>query len=466
ARIIGIDGSLVWDEAVYAVRARAWTDPDAPVIGWDYIRPPLLPLVSVPAVLAGGEDWMLRLVGLAAGAALLVLVWWLGRIIVGPLAGLAAAAVLYASPTLQWHSGLALTDVPSAALLVALMVLLWRELQTKEQPGPGLTVAAVVAAAAFLTRYGAIAAIAPILVVSVALWWRKIVRWPRWPSIAVAMLAVVAIGHAAWSISQTGSPFGVLSRSRDAVPAWEWSPPFVMFQQWITLELAGTVGRLAVVVGFLAVPIAAAISVVDVRWHATLRGVTLIATVGISQVVLLVSGVAHVEQRYFVFGIAALVLAGACIAARLAMMVPVPFRIGLAVALGLFVFASRGPSVDLAFDRTVSIARFYERFRLVGEEIGRLAGPDCGVVGAGGDPIVSWYSGCSVVPLSPSLGGASPATLLDSEDAWLVRYARDGEVDTSSPALRAALDHVHEPGTEIRDPTGGDLIAVIWPISP
>ena len=182
ARIIGIDGPLVWDEAVYAVRARGWTDADAPVIGWSYIRPPLLPILSAPAVLAGGDEWMLRLIGLIAGSVLLVLMWWLGRMVAGPLAGLAAAAILYASPTLQWHSGLALTDVLSAALLVALLGILWRELQLKEQPGPGLAVAAVVAVAAFLTRYGAIAAIVPILIVSVALWWRKLTGRPRWPS--------------------------------------------------------------------------------------------------------------------------------------------------------------------------------------------------------------------------------------------------------------------------------------------
>ena len=377
-----------------------------------------------------------------------------------------AAAILYASPTLQWHSGLALTDVPSAALLVALMGVLWRELQVKDRPGPGLVVAAILAAAAFLTRYGAIAAIAPILVISVALWWRTIVRFPRWPSIAVAILAVVAVGHVAWSISQTGSPLGVLSRSREIVPEWESSPPFAMFQQWITFELAGTVGRLAVMVGFVALPIAAAISLLDRRWQATLRGVTLVATVGISQVVLLVSGVAHVEQRYFVFAIAALVLSGACIAARLAMVLPVPFRIGLAVALGLFVLANRGPSVDLALDRTVSIARYYEQFRVVGEEVARQAADDCGVVGAGRSPIIAWYSGCAVAPLDELPAGVSPASLLDRTDPWLLAYARDGQIDTSDPALQEALIHVDEPGVEIRHPADGNLIAVIWPLNP
>jgi hypothetical protein len=238
-----------------------------------------------------------------------------------------------------------------------------------------------------------------------------------------------------------------------------------MFQQWIRLELAGSVGRLAVVVGFIAVPIAAAISLVNERWHITLRGVTLIATVGISQVVLLVSGVAHVEQRYFVFGIATLVLAGACLAARLAIMLPVPFRIGLAVALGVFVIANRGPSVDLAFDRTTSIARFYEPFRLVGEEIARQAATDCEVVGAGGDPIISWYSGCAVTPLSEWLENASAEMPLEGEDPWLLVYARQGEIDTNDPALRAALTQVLQPGTEIRDPATGDLLAVTWPLA-
>ena len=39
-RLLAVDASLHWDEAVYADRARAWVAPDIPLSAWSYIRSP------------------------------------------------------------------------------------------------------------------------------------------------------------------------------------------------------------------------------------------------------------------------------------------------------------------------------------------------------------------------------------------------------------------------------------------
>ena len=84
--LIALDAPLHWDEAVYAVRARSWVDPEAVLSGWSYIRPPLLQLLAGLPVLGGGDEWQLRAIGLVAGVALLLAAWWLGRMLAGPTA--------------------------------------------------------------------------------------------------------------------------------------------------------------------------------------------------------------------------------------------------------------------------------------------------------------------------------------------------------------------------------------------
>ena len=462
ARVIGLDTPLIWDEAVYADRARAWLDPSASLSDWSYIRPPLLPVIETVAVAAGGDEWMLRITGLLAGAALIIGAWWLARSIAGPLAGLAAAGALHGSPTVQWHSGLALTDVPSAALLVTVAALLWRELELRDSPGPGVAWATMLASLAFFTRYGTVIAIALIILLATAVWWRKILAAPRWPLIALGIGVVAILGHVAWSIGQTGSPIGILRASQEIVPIWEGSLPFDRFQQWIKLELAGQAGEPVVVAGFIAVPIAAAVALFAPRWRRFVRAMVLVSTVGIGQIVMLVIGVPHVEQRYFVLAIALLIVAGACLGAQILSRMMAPVQLVAALAFGTFLLANRAPSVDLSFDRTLVVGRAYEPYRIVGEAIDVRAGRDCGVVGGGGWPIVSWYSGCEVLAIPVPVPPPGPGNALAADDRWLLTF---GTGDRRAEPFRTALTYVDGPAQAIRDPQTGRLVATIWPLA-
>ena len=452
ARLIGLDSPLVWDEAVYAIRARGWVDQDAPLTGWSYIRPPVLPLVNSLAVLAGGDESALRVSGLVAGVGLLLAVWWIARSMVDALAGLAVVAILHGSPTLQWHSALALTDVPSAALLAVAVGLIWHELELRTRPGPGLALAAAAMGLAFLTRYGTVAAIVPILVVAVGLWWRKLLTYPRWPLVALGIGLVVATGHFAWSTVQTGTPFGVLQAAQGVVPEWLGQEAQLVFQHWLNLELAGTVGKVAILASLVAVPAAAAISVVAPSWRRFMRGMILVSTAGISQLVLLVGGTAHLEQRYFIFAIAMTVLAGTCLVARATMRMPFLIRVALLAALGVVVLLNRETAVDFSFQRTERVARTYEPSRIMGEVLREeRSASECTVLGPGG-PMVSWYSACDVIPLRGSaLGDTASAS-----DRWVSVFSSPDEVAGDGQPLADAIRLADGPPLEIVDPESGD----------
>lgn len=191
-----------------------------------------------------------------------------------------------------------------------------------------------------------------------------------------------------------------------------------------------------------------------------MRGMIFIATAGIAQVVSLVVGVAHVEQRYFIAAIATLVVAGVGVVAFAVAHLPTTFR-WLAIAVfAALVLVHRGPAVELAFDRTEAIGRYYQPYRLAGQAVRQRSASPCHVVGGGG-PIVSWYSGCLVVPMS-----GSPEVLptpADSRDAWLLTFAAIEHLDLSDPVLAGWLADAGEP-MAIRNPRTGTVVGTLWPV--
>ncbi len=460
ARLVGLEVALGWDEAVYAVRARGWVDAEAPLVGWQAIRPPFLPLLASPAALFAPNEVPLRLVGILSGLGLLLGAWWLARTVSGALAGVAVLAVLHSSPTLQQNSAYLLTDVPSAALLLVILGLVWRELEVAERPGPGLAVAAVLAGIAFLTRYGVVLALVPMLVLSAAIWWRGIIAAPRWPLIAAGVGGIFVIGHLVWSVLVTGSPLGIVGAAYEILPSWESSPPMVMFRKWLPLELAGSVGMLAIMVGFLALPITAAVALIHPPFRRPMRAMILVATLGIWQVAILVLGTPHVEQRYFVFAIACLVTAGISLVALAVMALPSPLRVLATIAFIVFVSAERGSAVDYAAERTWAVGRVYESFRLAGEELDRRAPADCSVFGGGG-PVVSWYSGCDVLPIA-DVTAASKGGPDSVETRWLLVFASRDAIDTEAPAPSAALQRAIGDPIPIFDPRRDQPVATLW----
>ena len=462
ARLVGVDATLHWDESVYAVRARSWVDPDIPLSGWSHIRPPLLPLIATVPVLAGGDEWQLRALGIIGGLGLLVACWWLGRLLAGPVAGVAAVAVIATGPSLQRESGMMLTDVPSAALLVVVVALLWRELELRERPGPGLVLAAGIAAAAFFLRYGSIVALAPILILSVAFWWRRLAAAPRVTALAVVCGLVVATAHMIWSTLQTGSPLGVMLDAQAVVrPDLSGDPPLAEYLRYVDFILAGETGQLAILAALAAIPLATLASFFSGRWRRPARGLTLVVAAALVQIALLTHGVGHAEDRYFFLSTSLLIIAGVSGAALVVRLVPAPARLALVVAGAVLVVANRGPGVDHAFDRYGHADRVDRRYELAALAIAEASGPDCGIV-TGGDPIVAWYSRCETERLRVPPTGGSVADALEAEERWLVLYGSYSMIDFDQPPVRDAMADIDGGPMRVTDPATGEPVAWAW----
>jgi 4-amino-4-deoxy-L-arabinose transferase-like glycosyltransferase len=462
ARLMALDSPLHWDEAVYAVRARSWVEPDAALSGWSYIRPPLLPMLAGLPVLAGGDEWQLRSIGLLAGVGLLLVAWWLGRMIAGPVAGLLAAAVLHGSPTLQKESATLLTDVPAAALLLCVAALLWWQLEERPSAGAGLVVAAGVAALAFLMRYGSVLALAPMLAVAGLLWWRRLATSRHATIAALAVGAAVVIAHVGWSVAQTGAPLGILVDAQNVVsedPAGV--APSVEYQRYLPFTLAGTVGGWAMRVGSVSLVAFAIAATISPPWRRPFRAALLLVIPSGAHILLVTRGVGHAEERFFIFSAALLVVAAAVAVAALLRPFPVLVRGALLAAVAVALVLSRGEAVEHSLQRTVETGAYYTRFEAAGRTIAAVAAPDCGIVG-GGDPIVAWYSGCETNRLRLPAGGGPPGQNLEAEERWAVLFGDPAEIDSADEVVTAIEGAAVGAPLRITDPATGREVAMAW----
>ena len=458
--VISIGSPLHWDEAVYAVRARSWVDPDAVLSGWSHIRPPLLPIIAGLPVAAGGAESQLRSIGVVSGIGLLLSAWWLGRMLVGPIAGVLAAAVLAGSPTLIKESATLLTDVPAAALLLTASALLWWALEERPAPGRALTLAAAVAGLAFLMRYGSVVVLAPMAAVVVALWWRRL--WThRVASLgAVAVVGILAVGHAAWSVIQTGAPLGILVDAQNVVSGDARDVPSRDYRGYLGFTLAGSIGATAMRLGIESLAAASFAAALWPRWRRELRAAFFLLLPAFAQIFLVTRGVGHAEPRFFIYSTACLVIAGVSLAAAILRLLPAIVRWPLVAVIGFALVTAAPAAIADARERTGAIARYYHRFQVAAERIAAEAGPDCGIVG-GGDPILAWYSGCQTDRIRVG-DGIGPGDNLDASERWAVIFGDPDQLDLSDPTVVAIVDAADEPPMRIVDPASGQEIATAW----
>jgi 4-amino-4-deoxy-L-arabinose transferase-like glycosyltransferase len=221
--------------------------------------------------------------------------------LVGPIAGVLAAAVLAGSPTLIKESATLLTDVPAAALLLTASALLWWALEERPAPGRALTLAAAVAGLAFLMRYGSVVVLAPMAAVVVALWWRRL--WThRVASLgAVAVVGVLAVGHAAWSVIQTGAPLGILVDAQNVVSGDARDVPSRDYRGYLGFTLAGSIGATAMRLGVESLAAASFAAALWPRWRRELRAAFFLLLPAFAQIFLVTRGVGHAEPRFFIY---------------------------------------------------------------------------------------------------------------------------------------------------------------------
>ncbi len=405
------DAPLGWDESVYALRGRAHLDATAPLTGWGLHRPPGLPVLSALIQLVAGSDAAVRLVGLVGAivtaVASLTLVPRARR---SPVAALAVAAVL-TTPVLTRGIATGLSGVPSLALLLAGTALWASEVRDDDHVRASRMIAGgLVLGLAFLVRYGVLL---PVVVSALAPMTARGVAFPRRMLVAVGA-GLVGIGHAVWSIDQTGTPTGVLSNARRIAGTADPGATITAILEQLTSALIGWPA--------LVIVVTALVVVAARRARLDLVDVTLLVMAVAAFAASITSD--EYEARFFVVPVTMLTLVAASIvgeavcqhlATRAAVLGTATLSAVL-IVLGALIAPT---SLDPRF------ADLREAARLIATEV---EGAPC-VVGSSRVPQVTWWSGCEVRP--PSDVGV---------DAWLIESPWNPDVIGTNVAPDRVID--------------------------
>ncbi len=95
---------------------------------------------------------MLRAVGLASGIGFLLATWWLTRLLAGSAAAFVALVVVAGIPEIQLQASRFLTDIPSAAVVLLMTAVVWRQCELR-RPDARFVLVAPLAALAFYARF-------------------------------------------------------------------------------------------------------------------------------------------------------------------------------------------------------------------------------------------------------------------------------------------------------------------------
>ena len=357
------------DETVYAVQSRAWAS-GGPVTGIGLQRAPLLPAIGTLIYQAGARtEAPFRIAGLVFGIAAVVLVWALARAIAGETAGLFAAAVFASAPSILQRSAQFMTDVPATALLLGLALILWNN---RARAGPGLLLAAPVAAAAFYMRYASILPIALLVIVALVLWHRTLLQNRALAAGTGLLFVALLIPHVVRAVDATGSPWGLVTYTARFAGRRYIGQGLVRYLAWLPFALAG--------------PLAGATMLAAVLTGAARSGrrVAFLLVPAVADIVL-IGLTEHGDARFIFFPVALLCVAGAIVAVE---------HIGPKRALaGAAAVALIGGGVFSAI-HTAGTRKEREPPLLAGRAVAARATKPCTVLAAE-IAETTWYSGCS-----------------------------------------------------------------------
>jgi hypothetical protein len=391
-------GTLGHDESAYALKARAWLE-GTPETGWSIHRAPMLSLYAYSVLAAGLDEPMLRLIGLVAVVGLAGSVWVLGSKLAGGWVGPVAALAVVSGPAILRRGTEFLSDIPSAALLVVCMVILWREFVRKSEPTYHVLWLLVPALLAFYIRYQSVLSFALLAITVLIIWWPKVRSRPG-PLVGLTTLGVVGlVPHFVYAISETGSPFGVLTRTGSASGRDFVGEGLVDYAVDIVWPLGGFVAPLAV--------LAAVVALVGF-WKSSERRTTLLFLLlpAVGQVVVL--GVfSHGEPRFIFFPLALLVVAGTMSLRALAQNGQLlSLKPALYGALATLLIGSLGLSLASARRSVDARIGSNEPIELASHEMINLSGGNtCGTM-TSYLPQVTFYSACSTESFDEDLEAA------------------------------------------------------------
>ncbi|HEX2194614.1 MAG TPA: hypothetical protein VHK63_06640, partial [Candidatus Limnocylindria bacterium] len=432
--VVGIaeNAPFSWDESAYASTTRHWLQ-GGPATAWGPSRPPVLSVLGALPIAFGTEEWQFRLIGLAFGLLLVTATWLLGRTVAGPVggatAGVLSALLVAAAPSINVDAGLFLTDVPSAALIVLLLALVWRSFEAASPPGWQILGLAPLAALAFYVRYGSIVPLSLILLAVPLVWPARVVAARRQLGGTLALFGLLLLPHAVFATLQRGSPLGIVLAAQGGAAGAYPGAGLVQYLAWLPAELVGLVPGMVAVLGLVVGARQLAFVARRRAWDARGRAYALLVGPAVAHAVLL-GLVALPQQRYVFLPMVLLVVAG-CLA--LAHAASERGSAGRAAAAGMVALAWNGISMPV---RAEARTAFTEWERQAGALIRRLGGGSCSVL-ASDYPQITWYSACPTYNFA-DVHRPGRERLLGGEHRFLVLRA-DGKFQPSGAVLDAYL---------------------------
>lgn len=431
---LSVNIALGYDEAVYAQLSRHWiAGTDAS--GWGIHRPPGLSLIGlIPLYLTSGAEWALRFTGVVAGALAVLTAWWFARFVGGWVAGLIAAVTLATASPLQVESTTFLTDVPSTFLLLLMTALMWRHLSDARPIDSSFVWLALLAAAAFYLRYGALVAIGGLAIGAAVGAPRKLLGEWRIVVGTTATFGILLLPHVAISVMQTGAPGGIVASAQGAARGAD-SLPLISYLGWYPWQLIGPLGAAVSSFGV----IGAIRGFLDARRGRGKRRSAFAIFIGVavlSQVVIL-GTLVHAEPRYVLFVMTLLIVAGAVqIGSYLNDHAPRRWLAPAAVLASAAVVIGGVSTVAEIQARAITWDWKRDIGRQIHEEVSNSASGTCSVLTAD-VPIISWYSRCPAVNY---LSGPSQdrLELLTGTHRYVV-VREDGHLQPPMPILERSI---------------------------
>lgn len=404
-RAMAFEAPFDYDESVYALKGRNWLSGGTfPTSGWAPYRGPALPAISWVIGHFTFEETPYKVVGLIAGLGLLLGVWALGRRTFGPAAAVIAVAAIAAGSELQVQTVQYLTDVPTAALLTLMSLVIWRALE--DEPARwSLLWLGPIAFLIYSLRYGAAPVIGISLLIGGLVYRRQLLARPRIALATVGAIAVAALPHLVFALRTFGTPWGALSYTLDLAHKDSATNGLGSYIQWLPSVIVGRAGGTLAVIGVVATIVTLVRA--GARWGAHERATALVG--GIAIVDILVLGIAAPSQpRYIFFPGAMLALMGADAVVRAARaLTPQRLHKLLAAAAAVTLLTMIALGTRLSFRRW---ERYHIPHRVAVKEVGllikqRVSGEPCGVLSTA-LPQITWYSGCftSTFGVPPDIG--------------------------------------------------------------
>ena len=423
-------GGLNHDESAYALKARHWIE-GTPETGWNLHRGIAMSAIGFLVLEAGGGEGALRLLGLAAIIGFVAATWVLGNMVGGKWVGPLAAIALMSSPVVLRRSTEALSDVPSSALLMAVMIVVWRQFGDRDRPGYGLLWLLPFAWAAFYIRYQSILSFGLIAIAIGVLFWEKVKL--GWRPIALTAAVGVAglIPHVVFASSETGSPLGIILFTADVAGREYWGQGLVDYFLLMGWPLGAFVG-----------PVAAVFFIwwLIGDWSSiTERTKCLFLMIPAAGQVLILGVVSHGEARFIFFPLALTLIGGTTgflvLRSRWRPRTSQAVSLGLVVllvgSLGMGAAAVRG-AVE---NRAVSTMPIEE----AGEELRSISGEStCGVM-TSYQPQITFYSECSTQPFRTQLEPEEAVGRIEGEELFLL-MVEDGKRQPAGQDLDLLLD--------------------------